>query len=256
MDKQPQAEQSLIISYLTLRKAIGFLGVALPFAVSLGALIFFQTGLQGSISGYYYTGMRNVFVGILWAIGFFLISYKGYGTYDTIAGVFGCVFAVGVTLFPTAPEDSPSAREILIGHLHLTFAALFFITLICFSLFLFTKTSKEKGHPITRRKRQRNVVYIICGIAMAICILLIAVFQILPADTKIQLKPYDPIFWLETVAILSFGISWLVKGETLLKDDAEDVRPVERVRDGNSQSRSRKPVRQGRLSNPEPKKGA
>jgi hypothetical protein len=222
MKKELSTERSLIISYMTLRKAIGFLGVGLPFVVSLGALIIFRTGLQGSISSYYYTGMRNVFVGILWAIGFFLISYKGYGTADTVAGILGCIFAVGITLFPTAPENNPSAGALLIGHIHLTFAALFFLTLIFFSLYLFTKTSKDKKrNPVTPRKRQRNVVYIVCGVTMAVCILLIGIYQFLPDSAKSPLKAFDPIFWLETIAIITFGISWLVKGETILKDQVD-----------------------------------
>lgn len=222
MNKEPAAERALIISYLTLRKAIGFLGVAFPIVVSLGAFIFFGTGLQGSISAYYYTGMRNVFVGILWAIGFFMISYKGYGIYDTIAGILGCVFAVGITLFPTTPEINPSTREQLIGHIHLSLAALFFIVLIIFSMYLFTKTAENKEeHPVTGRKRQRNVVYIVCGAVMAACIVLIGIYQFLPSSTASLVKPYDPIYWLETIAIISFGISWLIKGETLLKDKVE-----------------------------------
>ena len=29
----------------------------------------------------------------------------------------------------------------------------------------------------------------------------------------------EPIFWLESVAIVAFGLSWLTKGETILKDE-------------------------------------
>jgi hypothetical protein len=29
---------------------------------------------------------------------------------------------------------------------------------------------------------------------------------------------FDPFFWLETFALWTFGISWGVKGETILKD--------------------------------------
>jgi hypothetical protein len=222
MKEEPQAERSLIISYLTLRKAIGFLGVALPFVVSLGAFIFFRTGLQGSISSYYYTGMRNVFVGIFWAIGIFLISYRGYGLADAIAGILGCIFAVGITLFPTTPDYNPSVRDQMIGHFHLIFAALFFIVLIVFSMYLFTKTAEDKKkHPVTGRKRQRNLVYTVCGAVMAACMLLIGIYQFLPPSAALLFKAYDPIFWLETIAIISFGISWMIKGETLLKDKAE-----------------------------------
>ena len=213
-------ERPLIISYMTLRKAIGFLGVGLPFVVSLGALIIFHTGIQGSISSYYYTGMRDVFVGILWTIGFFLLAYKGYTITDTIAGILGSIFAVGVSLFPTAPDQNPTAGAVIIGHIHLVFAALFFLTLIFFSCFLFTKTSTDpEHHPVTKRKRQRNVVYIVCSAVMAVSIVLIGIYHFLPDSTAALFKAYDPIFWLETIAIIAFGISWLIKGETLLKDE-------------------------------------
>jgi len=217
MEKELTAERTLVFSYLTLRKAIGLLGVGLPFTVVLGALIFFQTGIQGSISSYYYTGMRDVLVGTLWAIGFFLLSYKGYERADDIAGNLGCVFAVGIALFPTEPDTNPSMDASWIGYVHLTFAALFFLTLIYFSLFLFTKTDPSK--PPTRRKLQRNRIYRGCGYAMAVCILLIAIYFILLNEEASPLKEYDPVFWLETIAIVAFGISWLTKGEAILKDE-------------------------------------
>jgi hypothetical protein len=33
------------------------------------------------------------------------------------------------------------------------------------------------------------------------------------------LTAFNPVFWLETIAILAFGVSWLTKGEAILKDD-------------------------------------
>ena len=222
MEKEITPERSLVISYLTLRRAIGFLGLGLPFVVSLGALILFHTGIQGSISSYYYTGMREVLVGILWSIGVFLLSYNGYETEDAIAGKLACVFAVGITLFPTAPDNNPSAKAVAIGNVHLAFAALFFFTLIYFSYFLFTRTSdKPEKHPMTQQKRQRNTVYRVCGVIMAVCILLIGIYHFLPDKAAFIFSAYDPIFWLETIAIMAFGISWLIKGETLLKDKVE-----------------------------------
>ncbi len=218
MNSQLGNEKSLIFSYLALRKAVGFLGAALPFAVSLGALLIFRTGIQSSISSYYWTGMRDVLVGILWAIGFFLLSYRGYARADAIAGRLGCIFAVGISLFPTAPDGSPSSVARVVGTMHLIFAALFFFTLVYFSYFLFTKTDPTK--PPTRRKLQRNVIYKACGIVMFVCILLIGVYHFLPPPAAALFKPYDPIFWLETIAIFAFGISWLTKGETILKDQA------------------------------------
>src|SRR5512143_1409059 len=103
MPKQ-QKDSTLVFSYLTLRKAIGALGLALPFVLSFGAFLIFHQPVQNSISHYYWTGMRDVFVGMLFAIGFFLLSYQGYERADRIAGILACVFAVGVALFPTVPN--------------------------------------------------------------------------------------------------------------------------------------------------------
>jgi hypothetical protein len=101
MPKQQENNSTLVFSYLTLRKGIGLLGLALPFVLSFGAFVVFQQALQSSISYYYWTGMRDVFVGTLFAIGFFLLSYQGYEKADNIAGNLACLFAVGVALFPT-----------------------------------------------------------------------------------------------------------------------------------------------------------
>lgn len=218
MKTELEAENALVISFLALRKAIGFLGIGLPIAVSLGALILFQTSLRGSISAYYYTGTRDVMVGALWAIGFFLLSYKGYERADAIAGNLGCVFAVGLTLFPTTPAGDPSAVAKWIGLIHLAFAFLFFSTLIYFSLVLFTKTDPNK--PPTEKKLQRNMVYRACGYTMALCILLIATNYVLQKYGVSALQRYHPVFWLEAIAIEAFGISWLTKGEAILKDQA------------------------------------
>ncbi|HET8922593.1 MAG TPA: hypothetical protein VFN26_06305 [Candidatus Acidoferrum sp.] len=79
-----------------MRKAVGIIGVALPFALAFGKMLLQGSGLQPSISAYYYTDMRNVFVGSLCAIGVFLLSCKGYDWRDEAAGIAACVFAVGV----------------------------------------------------------------------------------------------------------------------------------------------------------------
>lgn len=211
-------ERSMVFSYLELRKAIGFLGIALPFVVSLGALIFFQTGVQSSISAYYYTEMRDVFVGILCIIGFFLLSYRGYERSDDIAGDLGCLFAVGAALFPTALDCTDTSGAHIIGFVHFAFSAAFFLTLIYFSLFLFTKTD-PKNNSLPRKKQQRNKVYKACGYTMAVCILLIATYSILPSGMKSLFEEYKPVYWLEALAVIAFGISWITKGQAILQDE-------------------------------------
>ncbi|WKZ34415.1 MAG: hypothetical protein QY332_12410 [Anaerolineales bacterium] len=217
MKEASPSQMSLIISYLTLRKAVGILGTALPFMLSLGAWLLFQTGIQSSISSYYHTGMRDVFVGTLFAIGVFLLSYKGYEPQDNWAGNLASLFAIGVALFPTTPAKAGPNTWDWVGSLHLVFAALFFLTLIYFSLFLFTKTHPNKSQ--TNRKKQRNIVYKVCGYTMALCVLLIVIFFLLPHSLETRLNGLNLLYWLETVAILAFGVSWLTKGEAILQDE-------------------------------------
>jgi hypothetical protein len=140
------------------------------------------------------------------AIGVFLWSYRGYDWHDA------SVCAIGVALFPT-PPDTP-AKDIGLN-IHIVFAAVFFLALAYFALVLFRKT-----HPAvrpTRMKLVRNKVYTVCGYTILVAIALIAAVRFVPANSPIQ--DLSPVFWLESLAIVAFGISWFVKGEAILKDE-------------------------------------
>jgi len=82
------------------------------------------------------------------------------------------------------------------------------------SLFLFTKS---KGVVITKQKIRRNRIYRICGVIMLVCIVVLALYANV-RDSLPWLKQYKPVFWLESVALLAFGVSWLVKGGLFLMD--------------------------------------
>lgn len=214
MPSENSTSSSLVISYLGLRKAVGIIGTSLPFVLVVGKWLLDGWGIQPSISDYYYTDMRNVFVGALCAIGIFLLSYRGYERADDIAGDLACGFAVGVALFPPTPPTGSSGLDVFIGHVHLAFAAAFFLTLAYFCLALFTKTDPTKR--MTARKRQRNGVYRACGFTILACIALIVLDFSLLKNTGIQ--QLNPVFWLESAMVLAFGISWLTKGEAILAD--------------------------------------
>ncbi len=214
MNQQSGPQDSLVLSYLGLRKAVGIIGFALPFVLAFGKCLFQRPGLQASVSCYYYTDMRNVLVGSLCTIGVFLMSTRGYDRKDEIAGILAFVFAIGVALFPTTPDMGATSRDKLIGTLDLTFAALLFLTFAYFSLALFTKTATNKNP--TRQKLQRNIVYRVCGWTILASIFFIVVVALPPVKTLVE--RLTPVFWLESVAVVAFGASWLTKGETILKD--------------------------------------
>lgn len=216
MNHQPAATDSLVLSYLGLRKAIGIIGISLPFVLALGKMLLESPGIQSSVSAYYYTVMRDVFVGSMCAIAMFLMSYRGYERQDALAGRLACIFALGLALLPAAPEFNATQQARLVGALHLTFAVSFFLTLSYFSLVLFRKTNPSKAP--TPRKLQRNTVYMVCGYTILACVILAATVKLLPKD--LPLLRFYPVFWLESIAIVAFGLSWLTKGEAILKDVA------------------------------------
>lgn len=212
-----QAERHTVadytLSYLGLRKFVGCLGIALPFVVMAGKFFFDGHGIQPSISDYYYTVMRDVFVGIVCAIGIFLLSYRGYDRRDEIAGDVAGGSAIGLAWLPTTPEVVTGAYDEVLGAFHYAFAAVFFLTLAYFCLVLFRKTSSTAA--MTPRKQKRNIVYWLCGCAILGALAFLAIYKALGVTA---LSEYQPVFWLETVMTAAFGISWLIKGETLLKD--------------------------------------
>ena len=200
-----------IISYRALRKSVGLLGIGLVPVVVLGSYILDTPHvIQISVSAYYYTSMRNVFEGILFGIGLFLICYDGYRPLDSVISKLAGVFALCIALFPTSSD--PNDKTDIISKVHYITAGIFFACLAFMSIWLFTKS---KG-VMTDRKRKRNRVYRVCGIVMAVAVIGIPLDSIQSIHDSIS--EYKPTLILETIALTSFGFSWLTKGEWVLPD--------------------------------------
>jgi hypothetical protein len=91
-------------SYLVMRVAIGVLGIALPLVLVFVDRVAFDGSpfFRGSLSVYYYSGMRDVFVGILSATAIFLITYKvAERNLDNTASLIAGACAIVIPLFPT-----------------------------------------------------------------------------------------------------------------------------------------------------------
>ncbi|MCZ6738457.1 MAG: toll/interleukin-1 receptor domain-containing protein [Actinobacteria bacterium] len=233
-------ETETAVSYLTLRRLIGGLGLLFPTTLVIGDLILGEsTTLLNSISDYYATSMQPFFVGALITLGIFLFLYRGYnpvfeknrgenralggrfgeiseavfdkvpyGTSDNIVANLAGSFALGFALFSTT-SDIGWVRAV-----HSVSAAGLFLTLSYFSLFLFTMT--KKGVEPTPEKKIRNQGYRTLGVIMLACIVLIAGSNTLLDETIIA--AIKPVLWLESAAFWAFGMSWIVKGDTLFKD--------------------------------------
>jgi hypothetical protein len=210
----PHAKDPAVLSYQALRKAVGWVALLLPFALALPWWVLGSHVLPTSISGYYYTGMRNLLEGSLCAIALFNLCCRGYDFQDELAGIVSALSALGVAFFPTSPECATPQQD-LIGDWHLAFASLLFATLAVFCLFLFTMSAH--GHKLTHRKRVRNILYQVCGGVILASMAAILAFKLMGRIYLI--RPLGAMFIFETTALLAFGIAWLVKGGTFLKDE-------------------------------------
>lgn len=206
-----------------MRRLIGVLGISLPFILVIGGFLQEDPCVQGSISGYYYTNMRDFFIGSLCVVAIFLMSYRGYERIDDIIGNLSGVFALGMIIFPTAMFSGEVVKvgmflidDNISEYIHLIFGALFFLSLSFNSIFLFTRR-----HPgvMGKSKKRRNIVYRCCGIVMILVIVCIIVYMIYFRNTYIA--KINPVLILESIALMAFGISWLIKGNTLFKDEKE-----------------------------------
>lgn len=211
-----------LISFNTLRKAVGWLGLLLPAAMIVGNLFFGHCKvIQDSNSHYYYTVTGSVFVGILCAVGLFLLSYKGYpdDPRDKYCSAAAGICAILIAFFPTNDNSTGSCAVIHLENstvrndIHFISATLFFLLLAYMSYFLFTKSKGTK----TKRKELRNRLYRWCGVLIVVFIGMIALYSFV--DSLAFLSKYKPIFWLEWFALIAFGGSWLIKGELILKDN-------------------------------------
>ena len=208
-------------SQYRLRTSIGILGILLPII-----LLCVHKEQLASISHYYYTKGSVFFTGILIAFGIILIAYKGYtkfeyeatilkdGLVTTLAGI-SVLIAV---IIPTSSNDPlgkiffPKNRDYLFGHelkylstIHLVSAGifLFFLGYMCFSKFTLNPT-----------KKHRNTFYKTCGIIVWVCICIIVSIKL--TNSTLNTHYFEEaayVFWLETIAVWSFGCAWLLKGK-------------------------------------------
>lgn len=222
LDRDPQPEADRYVrSYLVLRMAIGFLGIALPAVLIVCDGLFLAGDLpRGSLSAYYHSGLRDVFVGTLFATAVFLITYKVVerGLDNTLSIAAGLA-AFAVAVFPTnRPAGSSSPRTPLQDRLgesataavHYVAAAAFILLLMALSICFGIREGKRKQQrpegraslPPTFWKR----FHFGCAILIFGAVVYIGVTQ--------ATNRWDDYSLLigEIVAVESFGASWLAKG--------------------------------------------
>lgn len=209
-----------ISTYRRLRKAIGILGIGLPITlVGLSLIPFFKTEIQPSISHFYYTNLRDLFIGTECAVGLFLIRYRGFGNAiwwknDNFLTNIAGVVSFGIAFIPVNPLQGMSKVDTLVpyywellGYLHYGFAATLFFIFSMLAIFVFTKgQNQDASIPVSIFNE--NNIYRFCGYSILFYITMISV------SGWLNLFEYSTLLF-EALSLFSFGLAWLIKGRGL-----------------------------------------
>ena len=230
----------LLNSTKNLRRIVGGLGMLLPVLLWFWILVkHSEPSPLPSISHYHFTSAAGLFAIVLGLIGIFLIVYR-YENYrtDHIVSTIAGIAALGVVLIPTgnlSDYTEYQGNSIVITRIsesregwHYAFAGVFLMSLTFMSYYLFTKSNKEAGKR-SANKVIRNRIFRTCAAVMLLALIVIISNPIADMDyfkhsATISNWPkyYEELkltFYMETIAVLAFGFSWLIKGKTLFAED-------------------------------------
>ncbi len=217
-DAAARHKAELVMSYHRVRTALGLLGLALPLMLIAGGLAT-GSGIRPTISDFFHTSLRDIYVGTLCAIGIFLISYRGYrrrpGEWlsDNAISSLAGLAAFALAFFPNARGDEAATlSQLILGasgaeRVHFAAGMVFFIALALFCYVQFPKTAQ----PLRRR------IYHACGHAIVVALAVLIAGSWLrnwgPAGLAGMIEDNHLIFWAEALGIWAFALSWLVKGK-------------------------------------------
>jgi len=220
IEKQDTDKNKLVNSYFMLRTIIGILGVLLPII-----LVIIHGDILPSISLYYYSKSSIFFISILVTYGLLLITYKGYEKTqdekisDNKLTHFGGFMILIVVFVPTYcrlefcnicfDKNFPlfSHNSDIFQIIHLFAAFFFFISMGIMSYYKFSRGNNDKYN---------NSIYKVIGliIGVSVIILIIKFFIIVILDKNFNYFKNDT-FVFESIAIMAFGISWIIKSNTI-----------------------------------------
>jgi hypothetical protein len=194
-------------TYFGLRWGLVALAAAFPLLLWWGGAKFYGIPLQNSMSAYYLTGMRDWFVGILFAVAACLYLYKGLSERENYLLNTAGLFAVGIAVNPLnwQPEWLPKGWRP-----HDIFAVSFFV-MIALSCWLCQDDSLALGLVPPHRVARYRFKYAATGVAL---VALPAVAVLI--NSGVFARGFETsIFWVEAVAIWVFGFYWYTKSGEL-----------------------------------------
>jgi hypothetical protein len=220
-DPRVQEEEAIFrnisSSYFRLRRGLALVAFAFPIVLIVGGGL---DQVQTSISAYYHHSseaastygagaMRNIFVGVLWAMGCFLYFYKGYSKPEDFALDIAGLAALGVSLFPMDWPAAPGVARSTIGMIHYASAVTFFLAIAYVCLFRSGDTLRIFNNEVRRLRFKR--VYTSLGTLMIVVPLAIFALHLLLPRAERNFA----VLLIEIAGIYVFSAFWLVKSREI-----------------------------------------
>lgn len=226
---EPKAMQRHVAeTYKYLRFGMAGLAFVFPVLLVLAGVVLHWLGPPGvmpdpvmsSMSAYYHTPLRGVFVGLLYAIGFYLYLYKGFSVFENRWLNLAGTFAILVAMLPTKDGCQCPCDTFTTRLAHGVCAVLFFATIV-----FVCRRSAAETLPLLKDEARNNWYskwYRALGVAIIVLPLLISVFTLL---VQRGLAPENRTIGLvaETLAIWTFALYWYRKGQEIEEIRAQDA---------------------------------
>jgi hypothetical protein len=216
-------KDSISRSFFLMRTLVGVLGLGLPLILLLGDLFFLRADLaaRGSLSAYYHSGMRDVFVGILCVVGILLFTYKVTernrgNALSTVAGVSAVVVALFPTHLPAGLDEThltplqERLGEELVGTVHYVFAGIFIVSLaiLCYDFAIRERERSQQRYGYRARFSPEFWYRFHFGATG----LIVAAILFIVLTKSLGVFDRHSLLIGETVVTIAFGLSWLAKG--------------------------------------------
>ena len=225
---RPSDPLAVSTSYAVMRSGIGVIGLAFPIVMILGGGV---DHVQSSLSAYYHFSvddparhgagtMRDLFVGMLCAIGAFLFFYRGHSLQEDVALNIAGIAAVLVALFPMDWPAGPDIAQSTSANIHSASAATFFLMIAYVCVF----RARDTLCLITDEVRCRmfHRVYLLFGTMMLATPILVALLRLVSATIR---TGYTTLI-VEVAGVFVFAAFWLVKSLEIRSSVRARLEPV------------------------------
>ncbi len=203
-------------TFFMLRRLVWVLGIV--FVALLPVLSCFDSVcVKSSYSAYYHVndGIRNVFVGLLFAVSACLFSYKGFDKVEDTWLDAASVFAVFIALCPTRMDGAPST---VLSTVHNGAAVLFFVCIAVVALRPqrhLLNLVPESGKLFERRQFFITSYRVAARVMLAGPIAAVVLTYALGRETFV-------IWGVELLVIVAFSYYWSVKNKELAVSRADE----------------------------------